>query len=169
MVKNLPAKAGDATDMDLIPGLGRSPGEGNSNSLQCSYLEIPWTEEPGRLQSLGSQSQTRLSAHTHTHTAGILSGEGGLPKAAFQGGGSCGLHYTAPCLSPGLANSSGLAESGTRETGLTALFFKCGGWGPCLFHRSASRTAHPPLLQVHLLSNDLFLFLVPESGAAVQA
>ena len=29
--------------------------------------EIPWTEEPGRLQSLGSQSQTLLSTHAHAH------------------------------------------------------------------------------------------------------
>ena len=28
---------------------------------------IPWTEEPGRLQSLGLQSQTELSMHAHTH------------------------------------------------------------------------------------------------------
>ena len=28
-------------DLGLIPGLGRSPGEGNSNPLQCSYLENP--------------------------------------------------------------------------------------------------------------------------------
>ena len=35
-VKNLSANAGD---MDLIPGLERSPGEGNGNSLQCSFLE----------------------------------------------------------------------------------------------------------------------------------
>ena len=112
---------------------------------------------------------THTHTHTHTRTAGILSDEGGLPKVAFQDGGSGGLHYTPPCLTPGLGNSSGLAESRIRETGLTALFFKCGGWGPCLFHRSASSTAHPPLLQVHPLSNDLFLSLVPESGAAVQA
>ena len=30
--------------------------------------EIPWTEEPGGLQSMGSQSQTQLTTHTHTHT-----------------------------------------------------------------------------------------------------
>ena len=36
MVKNLPAKAGE---MDLIPGLGRSPGGGSGNSLQYSCLE----------------------------------------------------------------------------------------------------------------------------------
>ena len=35
-VKNLPANAGD---MGLIPGLGRSPGEGNGNTVQCSCLE----------------------------------------------------------------------------------------------------------------------------------
>ena len=52
VVKNLPAKAGD---LGLIPGLGRGPGEGNDNPLQYSCLEIPWTEEPGRLQSMGLQ------------------------------------------------------------------------------------------------------------------
>ena len=31
----------NAGDPDLIPGLGRSPGEGNGNPLQCSYLENP--------------------------------------------------------------------------------------------------------------------------------
>ena len=31
----------DVGDPDLIPGLGRSPGEGNGNPLQCSCLENP--------------------------------------------------------------------------------------------------------------------------------
>ena len=44
-----------AGDPGSIPGLGRSPGEGNSNSLQHSCLESPWTEELGGLQSMGSQ------------------------------------------------------------------------------------------------------------------
>ena len=39
VVKNLPASAGDAGDMGLIPGLGRSPGVGNGNPLQYSCLE----------------------------------------------------------------------------------------------------------------------------------
>jgi len=38
-----------------IPGWGRSPGEGHGNPLQYSCLENPWTEEPGGLQSVGSQ------------------------------------------------------------------------------------------------------------------
>ena len=52
VVKNLPTNAGD---MGLIPGLGRAPGEENDNPLQYSCLEIPWTDEPGRLQSMGLQ------------------------------------------------------------------------------------------------------------------
>ena len=39
MAKNPPANAGDIRDMGLIPGLGRSPGEGNNNPSQYSCLE----------------------------------------------------------------------------------------------------------------------------------
>ena len=42
--------------MGSIPGLGRSPGGGHGNSLQYSCLRNPWTEEPGGLQSMRSQS-----------------------------------------------------------------------------------------------------------------
>ena len=49
------ASAYNAGDPGSIPMLGKSPGEGNGNPLQYSCLEIPWTEEPGRLQSMGSQ------------------------------------------------------------------------------------------------------------------
>ena len=41
VVKNLPAKAGDIREPSSIPGLGRSPGEGNVNTLQYSCLENP--------------------------------------------------------------------------------------------------------------------------------
>ena len=51
-MKNLPAKAGDPRDLGSVPGLGRSPGEGNGNPLQYSCQEIPWTEESGGLQSI---------------------------------------------------------------------------------------------------------------------
>ena len=40
--------------MGLTPGLGRSPGGGQDNPLQYSTWKIPWTEEPGGLQSMGS-------------------------------------------------------------------------------------------------------------------
>ena len=39
VVKNPPANAGDARNMGLIPGSGRSHGEGNGNPLQYSCLE----------------------------------------------------------------------------------------------------------------------------------
>ena len=44
-VKNLPANSRDLRDMGLIPGLGRSPGGGNGNLLQCSCLENPINRE----------------------------------------------------------------------------------------------------------------------------
>ena len=49
------ASACNAGDPGLIPGLGRSPGEGNGNPLQYSCLENPMDREPGGLQSTGSQ------------------------------------------------------------------------------------------------------------------
>ena len=56
MVKNPSASAGDARAVSSIPGSGRSPGVGNGNwdSSICAW-KTPWTEEPGRLQSIGSQ------------------------------------------------------------------------------------------------------------------
>ena len=56
MIKNPSANAGDAGDMGSFPRSGRSPGEGNGNPLQNSCWEIPWTEEPGSLQSTGLQT-----------------------------------------------------------------------------------------------------------------
>ena len=44
----------NAGDPGLIPGLGSFPGEGNGNPLQYLAWRIPWTEEPGGLQSMGS-------------------------------------------------------------------------------------------------------------------
>ena len=40
-IKNLPANAGDIGDVNMISGLGRSPGGENGNPLQCSCLENP--------------------------------------------------------------------------------------------------------------------------------
>ena len=56
MVNNLPANAGDTREAGLIPGLGRSPGLGNGNSLQYSYLENYVDRDPGRRQSMGLQT-----------------------------------------------------------------------------------------------------------------
>ena len=53
--KESACNAGDTGNNGSIPGLGRSPGEGSNNLLQYSYLEFPWTEKPGGLESMGSQ------------------------------------------------------------------------------------------------------------------
>ena len=45
----------NAGDLGAIPGLGRYPGGGHGNSFQFLAWSIPWTEEPGGLQSMGSQ------------------------------------------------------------------------------------------------------------------
>ena len=55
VVKNLPASAGDIRDPGSIPGWGRSPGGGNGNPHSVLAWRIPWTEEPGGLQSMGPQ------------------------------------------------------------------------------------------------------------------
>ena len=61
------ASACNAGDLGLIPGLGRSPGEGNGNPLQYSCLENPmdggswWATVHGV-----AKSQTPLSNFTHS-------------------------------------------------------------------------------------------------------
>ena len=72
VVKNPPADAGDARDMRLISWSGRSPEGGNVNHSSILAWRIPWTEEPGGLQSIVSQSQIqlkRLSMHTQNVTS----------------------------------------------------------------------------------------------------
>ena len=65
--KELVCQAGDAGDPDFIPGSGRSPGEGNGNHSSILVWEIPWTEEPGGPQSMGSQRAGHDWATEHVH------------------------------------------------------------------------------------------------------
>ena len=62
VIKNLPASAGGGRDMDSIPGLGRSPGEGHDNPLQYFCLQNPmdrgaWRATVHRV----AECRTRLS------------------------------------------------------------------------------------------------------------
>ena len=63
MVKNPPAN----TDIGLILGLGRPPGEGNSNYSSILAWRIPWTEEPGGLWFMGLQRVRQDLATEHAH------------------------------------------------------------------------------------------------------
>ena len=65
VVKKPPAKAGDIRDMGLIPGSGRSPGGGHGNPCILAW-RIPWTEEPGGLQSIWLQRVGFNWATEHT-------------------------------------------------------------------------------------------------------
>ena len=53
-VKNPPATAGDARSVGLIPGSGRSSGKEVATHSGIRAWRIPWMEDPGGLQSMGS-------------------------------------------------------------------------------------------------------------------
>ena len=62
----------NAGNLGLIPGSERSPGEGNDNIIHIFAWRIPWTEEAGELQSMGSKrvrqtEQLILSLFTFTY------------------------------------------------------------------------------------------------------
>ena len=52
VVENVPANAGDIRDVGSIPGSERSPGGRHGNPVSTLAWRIPWTEEPGGLQSI---------------------------------------------------------------------------------------------------------------------
>ena len=61
-MKNIPANAGDVRDLGSIPALGRSLEEGTATHSSILAWRIPWTEEPGRLQSIGSKESDMTKA-----------------------------------------------------------------------------------------------------------
>ena len=60
--KETACNAGDAGDLGLVPGLGRSPGGGNGTPLQYSHQESPLDREAWWARAHGiAESWTRLS------------------------------------------------------------------------------------------------------------
>ena len=81
-VKNLLANAGD---LGLIPGLGRSPGEGHGNPLVYSCLENPMDRGAWWARVHGGHKEsdtTEATEHAHTHFAKIK----GRPPRGTLGG-----------------------------------------------------------------------------------
>ena len=55
VIKNSPGNAGDVGEVNLIPGSGKLPGEGNGNPLQYSYLGNPMDRGAWQATVMGSQ------------------------------------------------------------------------------------------------------------------
>ena len=68
VVKNLSANARDAGDTGSAPGLGRFPGGGNGNPLQCSCLEDLMDRETicTGYSTYGCK-ELDMTEHTHMH------------------------------------------------------------------------------------------------------
>ena len=65
--KEFACSVGAVRDVGLIPGSGRSPGEGNGNTLQYSCLENPMGRGDWRaIVHRVTKHQTQLSTHTQS-------------------------------------------------------------------------------------------------------
>ena len=65
VIKNPSANEEEAGDADPIPGLGRTPGRGHGNPLQCSCLENPM--DRGAWQAIVHSITRRQTGLKHTH------------------------------------------------------------------------------------------------------
>ena len=68
VVKNPPTNAEDLTDTSSIPGSGSSPEGGHGTHSGVLAWRIPWTAEPGRLQSTGPQGLDTAEMTYHACT-----------------------------------------------------------------------------------------------------
>ena len=81
MVKNLPANAGDVRDAGSVPGWGRSLEEGMTAHSGILAWRISRTEEPGGLQSMGSQRSTLAQARCSIYKCAVV----GSARLLFMG------------------------------------------------------------------------------------
>ena len=90
MLKNAPTIARNTGDcVGSIPVLGSSLQKEMPTHSSILAWRITWTEEPTTLQSMGSQSQTLLSTHTHTQTHAK---DTDYATCSFYTGKDCNLH-----------------------------------------------------------------------------
>ena len=70
VVKNPPANAGDARDIDLLPDSGRSPGEGNGSLLQTCHLKCShaYRKQTWLLEGKEGEGTHWENWDWHTHT-----------------------------------------------------------------------------------------------------
>ena len=83
VAKKPPANAGDIREVGLIPGSGRSPGGGNGTPSSILVWRMPWTEEPGRLQSMRLQTHAQSNQSITLHPL-FLQENDSLPESQFM-------------------------------------------------------------------------------------
>ena len=80
VVKNLPASTRDIRNTSSVPASGRSLEEGMATHSSILAWRIPWTEDPGRLQSTGLQRVRHdLSDSARTHTRAVANSKSQVP------------------------------------------------------------------------------------------
>ena len=84
VIKNLPAIAGD---LDLIPGSGRSPGEGHSKPLQYFYLEYPMDKGVwlATVHSVAKSWKQLKRLSTHAQFVSVINQDQLLEALEFRG------------------------------------------------------------------------------------
>ena len=87
MAKNLPANVEDIQDADSIPGLGRSPGEGNGNPFQCFCLENPHGERSLAGYGAWGRKELDMTKYSTVRVLGFSDGTSGKEPAC-----QCGRH-----------------------------------------------------------------------------
>ena len=142
VVKNPPANAADTRDLVLIPGSGRSPGEGNGNPLQYSCLANPMDRGAWQVTSpwglKESDATGHLSAVCHcAEPEGLVSSF--LPPAARQGLPLAPLLLSWGSLLSGLLPSHWASCQGHDLHIPTWSFSKSSGcslWAPLTFNQA---------------------------------
>ena len=98
----------NAEDLGLIPGLGRSPGEGKGYPLQYSGLEnsmdySPWSHKESDMTDQLSHRHTHTHTHTHIFSASF---QIGFAVIAFMNIGPCKIHEKFVVCSFGIIKNS---------------------------------------------------------------
>ena len=135
MVKHLPFNAGDPGS---IPGLGRSPGEGNGNPLQYSCLENPM-DTVHRV----AKSRTRLSDFTHSYLIKGFSGGSVSNESAYNAGDANLIPG-----SPGKGNDNPLQYSCLRNPMDRGVWWATVHGVPRVGHNLATKPPPPHLVKI---------------------
>ena len=122
----------NAEDLGLIPGSGRSPGEGNGNSLQCSCLEN--SVDRGAWQAIVhrvAESWTRLSNFTGSLVRVSSWGRWvACLGLTLHGGSSSGSHAALGCWCMSARRRERMSQGHHKECRMWSLLLKA-FWDPC--------------------------------------